>query len=126
MMRTFAAQAPVVIAGGGMAGLCAAVSALEQGAGVTVIEKSVRAGGSMWLSGGIIWTFRSKSCLVDELPDGNRALQELVVDTLDESLDWLQAQGVELGPEQGFQRYGRGRQASPAQMTHALLERIAS
>lgn len=119
-------EADVAIAGGGMAGLCAAIAALERGASVVVLEKGARAGGSMWLSNGLIWTFEDRSRLRKEVPDGNKALQDFLVDALPDALAWLRAQGVELAPEQAFQSYGRGRRANPAQMTPALLDRITS
>lgn len=109
-----------------MAGLCAAIAALERGASVVVLEKGARAGGSMWLSNGLIWTFADKAQLREDVSDGNKALQDFIVDGLPDALTWLSAQGVELAPEQTFQWYGRGRRANPAQMTPALLDRIAS
>ena len=45
----------VLVAGAGMAGLCAGISALERGAQVLVIEKSDQPGGSMAMSNGLIW-----------------------------------------------------------------------
>lgn len=109
-----------------MAGLCAAIAALERGASVVVLEKGARAGGSMWLSNGLIWTFADKAQLRKDVPDGNKALQDFLVDALPGAQTWLCAQGVELAPEQTFQWYGRGRRANPAQMTPAMLDRIAS
>lgn len=49
-----APEADVLVIGAGMAGLCAAISALEGGARVRVLEKAPRAGGSMALSNGSI------------------------------------------------------------------------
>jgi succinate dehydrogenase/fumarate reductase flavoprotein subunit len=117
--------ADICIAGAGMAGLCAAVAALEAGATVLVIEKGSRSGGSMWLSHGLIWTFTDKAQLRHEVPDGNKALQDIVVDRLTDSHDWLQKRGIDLEPEMEFQSFGRGRMASPAQMAPALVKRVA-
>jgi glycine/D-amino acid oxidase-like deaminating enzyme len=47
--------ADVLVLGGGMSGLCAALSAAEHGARVLVLEKGSRFGGSMALSNGIGW-----------------------------------------------------------------------
>jgi succinate dehydrogenase/fumarate reductase flavoprotein subunit len=107
-----------------MAGICAAIAALESGATVLIIEKGSRAGGSMWLSHGLIWTFTDKAQLRHEIPDGNEALQDIVVDRLTASHDWLQKHGVQLDPEMGFQSFGRGRIASPAQMAPTLAKRV--
>ena len=42
-----------------MAGLCAGARARELGASPTVFEKGTRPGGSMLLSSGVIWRYRS-------------------------------------------------------------------
>ncbi len=117
-------EADVVVVGAGMAGLCAAIAARESGARVVVLEKGTRFGGSMRLSGGLIWTFADKAQLREEIPDGNQALQDLVVDGLWESMAWLEKQGVVLSAERRFQWYGHGRSADPEQMTRALVERL--
>ena len=119
-------KAEVVVVGGGMAGLCAAITALEQGASVMVLEKGTRFGGSMRLSGGLIWTFAEKTQLKHEIPDGNETLQEFIVDSLPGSLSWLEKQGVELSGERTFQWYGRGRHADPEQMSQALVNRVTA
>jgi succinate dehydrogenase/fumarate reductase flavoprotein subunit len=107
-----------------MAGLCGAISALEKGANVLVLEKGTRFGGSMWLSNGLIWTFANQAQVRKYIPDGDEALQDFLVDGLPDSLVWLVSQGVELEPEQTFQGYGRGRRANPAQMTPVLVNRV--
>lgn len=117
-------EADVLVVGGGMAGLSGAISALEKGAKVLVLEKATRFGGSMWLSNGEVWTFADSAQLREEIPDGNKALQDFLVDGLTDSLDWLAARGVELEPEQSFLWYGRGRRANPPQMTMALVDRV--
>jgi hypothetical protein len=60
------------------------------------------------------------------VPDGDTALQDLLVSHLGESLRWLGSQGVELKPEQIWLGYGRGQEASPPQLTAALADRIDS
>ena len=114
----------VLVVGGGMAGLCAAISALDKGANVLVLEKGTRFGGSMWLSNGLIWTFADPAQVRTLIPDGDIALQDFLVDGLSDSLVWLVSQGVELEPEQTFQGYGRGRRSNPAQMTPVLVNRV--
>lgn len=114
----------VLVVGGGMAGLCAAIEALERGKDVLVIEKGNRFGGSMRLSGGLIWTFADKDQLKVEIPDGNDLLQHMVVEGLWDSLSWLEGHGVELSDERTFQWYGRGRHADPAQLSDCLVERV--
>jgi succinate dehydrogenase/fumarate reductase flavoprotein subunit len=117
-------ETDVVIAGAGMAGLCAAITALEAGARVTVVEKGNRAGGTMRLSSGLIWTFREKEQLRIDVPGGDAALQDLVVDGLWEGLDWLEARDVELSDQRELMWYGSGRLSSPPQMTATLVERL--
>lgn len=87
-------ETDVAVVGGGMAGLVAGVRATERGADVTVFEKGPRLGGSMRLSAGLVWTYETMSDARDAVPDGDRALQHLVVDGLDDAFAWLQAGGV--------------------------------
>lgn len=118
-------EADIVVVGAGMAGLCAAITALEAGASVIVLEKGNRVGGTMRLSSGLIWTFRDKEQLRVDVPGGDPALQDLVVDGLAKGHDWLAEREVELSEERDFMWYGRGRLSSPPQMTVALTERVA-
>jgi NADPH-dependent 2,4-dienoyl-CoA reductase/sulfur reductase-like enzyme len=77
-----------------MAGYCAAVTALEHGATVTLFEKATEVGGSALLSGGLVWTFAELAELQSEIPDGNPILQQVVFDTIAEGRQWLAALGV--------------------------------
>lgn len=114
----------VLVLGGGMAGLCAALAAAEQGARVLVLEKGTRFGGSMYLSNGIVWSFVRMDDVRTRLRAGNAALQELVIEQLPSGFDWLLSHGVELLPEQEYFGYGHGRPASGPQMTSALVDAI--
>jgi succinate dehydrogenase/fumarate reductase flavoprotein subunit len=115
----------VLIIGGGMSGLCAAVRALQQGVKVLLIEKGTRFGGSMALSNGTIWSFMDAAVLKRHVPEGNPTLQEMLVEKLSEAFEWLTQLGVQLEPEFAFLNYGRARRAEPAQMTALLLHKIA-
>jgi succinate dehydrogenase/fumarate reductase flavoprotein subunit len=84
----------VAVFGAGMAGYCAAVTALEHGATVTLFEKATEVGGSALLSGGLVWTFAELAELQSEIPDGNPILQQVVFDTIAEGRQWLAALGV--------------------------------
>src|SRR5262245_34113847 len=86
----------LVVAGAGLAGLAAAVTARERGADVVVYEKGFRVGGSMLLSSGVVWRHGSFGEFRAECPDGDPALQRLVYDRLPESLDWLRRLGVKV------------------------------
>jgi succinate dehydrogenase/fumarate reductase flavoprotein subunit len=73
-----------------MAGLVAAARLRQLGREVRVLEKGTRAGGSMLLSSGVIWRHRELEAFHAECPGGDRALQTLVWEGLDEALDWLE------------------------------------
>jgi succinate dehydrogenase/fumarate reductase flavoprotein subunit len=118
--------ADVLVLGGGMSGLCAALSAAEQGARVLVLEKGTRFGGSMALSNGIVWSFMHSEDVRRRLPEGDTALQDLVVEHLPAGMDWLAAHGVQLQPRQEYFGYGHGRPASGPQMAAALCDAITA
>jgi succinate dehydrogenase/fumarate reductase flavoprotein subunit len=84
----------LTVAGAGMAGLCAAARARELGAEVTVLEKGDRPGGSMLLSSGFVWRFRTLEDFRAECPGGDPRLQALVIDELDDALGWLESLGA--------------------------------
>ncbi len=72
-----------------MAGLVAAARARELGARVRLLEKGDRPGGSMLLSSGVIWRYRGLDEFRRQCPAGDRALQTLIWERLDDALDWL-------------------------------------
>jgi succinate dehydrogenase/fumarate reductase flavoprotein subunit len=74
-----------------MAGLAAAARARELGAEPQVLEKGDRAGGSMLLSSGVIWRHRTLEGFRAECPGGDPALQQLIVEELDEAIEWLES-----------------------------------
>lgn len=84
----------VLVAGGGMAGLCAGLAAAEAGARVVVLEKGPAPGGSMRMSGGTVWTAPSMEVMERWAPLGDRARQETLVDGLADGLDWLAGHGI--------------------------------
>ncbi len=77
-----------------MAGLAAAARAHELGAKPVVLEKGDRPGGSMLLSSGVIWRYRSLEDFQAECPGGDPALQRVIVERLDEALEWLEELGA--------------------------------
>jgi succinate dehydrogenase/fumarate reductase flavoprotein subunit len=84
----------LTVAGAGMAGLCAAARARELGAAATVLEKGDRPGGSMLLSSGFVWRFRTLEGFRAECPGGDERLQACVIEELDDALAWLESLGV--------------------------------
>lgn len=119
-----ATEVDVLVVGGGMAGLCAALTAAERGARVLVIEKGARFGGSMFLSNGIVWSYSRESDVRRLVPDGDHALQGLLVAQLDAGLQWLDERGVALEPRRVYLGCGHGRAASGPQMTQALVDAV--
>jgi fumarate reductase flavoprotein subunit len=77
-----------------MAGLCAAARARELGATALVLEKGSRPGGSMLLSSGVVWRYRSFDEFRAQCPSGDERLQRLVFERLDEGLEWLESLGA--------------------------------
>jgi fumarate reductase flavoprotein subunit len=84
----------LIIAGAGMAGLCAAARARELGSEAVVLEKGTRPGGSMLLSSGFVWRYRDLDRFHAECPRGDRELQRLVWERLDEDIRWLESIGA--------------------------------
>src|SRR5919198_64114 len=77
-----------------MAGLCAAARARELGAEPVLLEKGDRPGGSMLLSSGVVWRYRSFADFRAQCPAGDPALQRLVFERLDDGLAWLESLGA--------------------------------
>lgn len=114
--------APVLVCGGGMSGLVAALRAAEQGAPVVLAEKSGKLGGSARLSAGFLWTFRDQEEIEARIPRGSSELQEIVVGGLDDAAAWLGDKGVRLSPKRGILDFGHGYEFDPAQGIAALEE----
>jgi succinate dehydrogenase/fumarate reductase flavoprotein subunit len=84
----------LVIAGAGMAGLVAAARARQLGGRPVVLEKGERLGGSMLLSSGVAWRYRSLEEFRAQCPGGDPVLQQLIIERLDDALDWLETLGA--------------------------------
>jgi fumarate reductase flavoprotein subunit len=84
----------LTIAGAGMGGLVAAARSRELGARPVVLEKGTRPGGSMLLSSCVVWRYRTLEDFRAECPCGDPALQTLIVERLDEALEWLESLGA--------------------------------
>ena len=114
----------VVIAGGGLAGLTAALRAAELGARVTLLEKGDRPGGSFLLSSGYVWSYRDMPTYRTEAPGGDVVLQKLILDRLDSGLDWLEQAGGALLSRETGNPLTFGARFDPEQTVAALVERI--
>jgi succinate dehydrogenase/fumarate reductase flavoprotein subunit len=84
----------LTIVGAGMAGLTAAARARELNEGVVVLERG-GGGGSMVLSSCVIWRYRDLDTFREQCPGGDERLQRVVVEELDEALEWLVSLGAE-------------------------------
>src|SRR5437588_4513684 len=103
-----------------MAGLCAAARARELGVAATVLEKGDRPGGSMLLSSGVIWRYPSLADFRRECPNGDPRLQRLIVERLDDSLDWLESLGAPLVAAKTKNPRTVGRRFDPRGLTNVL------
>src|SRR5947207_14468592 len=103
-----------------MAGLCAAARARELGVSPTVLEKADRLGGSMLLSSGVVWRYRSLEDFRRECPDGDPSLQRLIVERLDDALDWLESLGAPVVRNETGNPRTVGRRFDVRRLTDAL------
>ena len=104
-----------------MAGLCAAARGRELGASPVVLEKGTRAGGSMLLSSGVIWRYRTFEEFRAQCPGGDEPLQRLVFDRLDEGLDWLESLGAQVVARETGNPLTIGVRFDPRDLTDVLL-----
>jgi fumarate reductase flavoprotein subunit len=111
----------VTVAGAGMAGLVAAARLRQLGQEVTVREKGTRPGGSMLLSSGVIWRHRTLDDFRAECPGGDADLQQLIVDQLDDRLDWLESLGAPVAARETGNPLTVGRRLAPLDLVAALL-----
>jgi fumarate reductase flavoprotein subunit len=114
----------IVIAGGGLAGLTAALRATELGAQVTLLEKGAGPGGSFVYSSGYIWSYVDLPTFRREAPGGDAALQRLILERLGSGLAWLEgAGGVLLASETG-NPLTFGARFDPERTVSALVDRL--
>src|SRR5258708_7089614 len=104
-----------------MAGLVAAARARELGAGVTVLEKGDRPGGSMLLSSGVVWRYRDFDEFRRQCPGGEPDLQRLVWERLDDALAWLDALGAPVVARETTNPLTTGRRFDTRGLTDVLV-----
>jgi fumarate reductase flavoprotein subunit len=121
MRMTSGQGGSLMIAGAGMAGLCAAARARELGSSPAVFEKGSRPGGSMLLSSGVVWRYRSFDEFRVQCPGGDPRLQELVHARLDEGLEWLEALGAPVLARETGNPLTTGVRFDPVGLTKALI-----
>jgi fumarate reductase flavoprotein subunit len=111
----------LTIAGGGMAGLCAAARARQLGVETVVLEKGTRPGGSMALSSCVIWRHRNLADVRAECPGGDERLQRTIVERLDEGLEWLRSLGAPVVADETGNPRTVGVRFYPAGLTEVLV-----
>ena len=111
----------MLVAGAGMASLCAAARARELGADPVVLEKGDRPGGSMLLSSGVVWRYRTFEDFRRECPGGDERLQRVLFDAFDEALDWLVSLGPEVVWEDTPNPLTTGKRFDPRSLTEVLV-----
>jgi succinate dehydrogenase/fumarate reductase flavoprotein subunit len=116
----------LVVAGAGMAGLCAAARARELGAAVVVREKGDRPGGSMRLSSGFVWRHTDFDRFRADCPDGDAGLQRLIYDHLDDGLAWLESLGAPVVTRETGNPLTCGAKFDPDGLTQALTAAAGS
>lgn len=86
----------VVVVGGGLGGVSAAVRAAELGASVVLVEAGARLGGTALFSGGgiHIWGAKSWEEYEAHCPKADPALARPMVENFDRYVDWLVATGA--------------------------------
>ena len=107
-----------------MAGLAAAARARELGAEPLVLEKGDRPGGSMLLSSCVIWRYHSLEAFQAECPDGDPALQRVIVNELDEAIAWLESLGAPVVEHETGNPRTAGKRFDPAGLTQTLVRVI--
>ena len=114
----------IVVAGAGMAGLCAGARLRQLGVDARILEKGDRPGGSMRLSSGFVWRYRTYELFREQCPDGDPALQLLLQERLDAALDWLEELGAPVKASETGNPLTAGRAFDPRGLTHALVAAI--
>src|SRR5215203_4517568 len=114
----------VVIAGGGLAGLTAALKATNLGAQVTLLEKGTCPGGSFVYSSGYIWSYFDLPTFRREAPGGDAALQQLILERLESDLTWLEGAGGALLARETGNPLTFGARFDPERTVSALVDRI--
>jgi len=89
-----------------------------------VLEKGDRAGGSMLLSSGVIWRYRSLEDFRAECPGGDPPLQQLIIERLDEDLEWLETLGAPVVERETGNPRTIGIRFDPRGLTDALARDV--
>jgi fumarate reductase flavoprotein subunit len=114
----------LIVAGGGFAGLTAALAAAQRGARIILLEKGECPGGSLLLSSGYVWSYKDMPTYRREAPGGDVVLQRLILDRLGDCLDWLESAGGLLLSRETGNPLTFGARLDPERTVAALVEHI--
>ena len=116
----------VVVAGAGLAGLVAALRAVQLGARVILLEKGEEPGGSFVYSSGYVWSYLDLPTYRREAPGGDAGLQRLILERLGAGIGWLEGLGAPvLSRETGNPRTF-GARLDPERAVAALTDHVAA
>jgi fumarate reductase flavoprotein subunit len=116
----------VIVVGGGLAGLVAALQAIELGAQVTLLEKGDRLGGSFIYSSGYVWSYKDLRTFRREAPGGEIPLQRLILERLQPDVEWLEDRSVPALARETGNPLTAGVRFDPKPTVAALADRIAA
>ena len=116
----------IIVVGGGLGGLVAALRVLELGAEVTLLEKGDRPGGSFVYSGGYLWSYKDLQTFRREAPGGDITLQRLILERLGPDLEWLEGHGAAVLTRETGNPLTIGARLDLEQTVAALADRIAA
>ncbi len=115
----------ITVVGGGLAGLVAALRAIELGARITLLEKGDRLGGSFVYSSGYVWSYKDLRTFRREAPGGDATLQTLVLQRLEANLSWLETRGAPALTRETGNPLTFGARFDPKRVVLTLADRIA-
>lgn len=118
-------EVDILVIGGGMAGLSAAVRALQHGLRVMLVEKAAEVGGSARYAG-YLWSAPSHGVMDEVNPQGDRELRSAVVEGFASALEFVRDLGVPCGPGVAVLRSGIGHQFDTSAFIETCRSRIAA
>lgn len=116
----------IIVVGGGLAGLVAALRAIELGARTTLLEKGDRLGGSFVYSSGYVWSYKDLQTFRREAPGGDIALQKLILERFKSGLDWLEEFGAPVLARETGNALTFGARFDPEPTVATLAEHITA
>src|SRR5215203_2998324 len=116
----------IIVVGSGLAGLVAALRAVELGARTTLLEKGDRLGGSFVYSSGYVWSYKDLHTFRREAPGGDIALQKLILERFKPGLEWLEEFGAPVLARETGNPLTFGARFDPERTVATLAEHITA